>query len=41
MATKATRRLQSTRTPLHIAFELSLKDWKLAFSVGLADSPGG
>lgn len=39
MATKATRRLQSTRTPLHIAFELSLKDWKLAFSVGLADRP--
>ena len=39
MTTKATRRVQSTRTPLHLAFELSLKDWKLAFSVGLADPP--
>jgi len=39
MATKATRRRQSTRTRLHIAFELSLKDWKLAFSTGLAEPP--
>lgn len=39
MATKATRRLQSTRPTLHIAFELSLNDWKLAFGVGLADPP--
>ncbi len=39
MATKATRRRQSTRTRLHIAFELSLKDWKLAFGTGLAEPP--
>ncbi|MDH3208752.1 MAG: IS110 family transposase [Gemmatimonadota bacterium] len=39
MTTKATRRGQSSRTRLHIAFELSLKEWKLAFSTGLAEKP--
>lgn len=39
MKTKATRRRQSTRIHLHLAFELSLRDWKLAFSTGLAATP--
>jgi transposase len=39
MTTKATRRRQSTRRRLYLAFELSLKDWKLAFSTGLGDKP--
>ena len=39
MSTKATRRRQSNRSRLYLSFELSLKDWKLAFSSGLADKP--
>jgi len=39
METKATRRRQSTRRRLYLSFELSLKDWKLAFSSGLGDRP--
>jgi transposase len=39
MKTKATRRTQFSRPRLFLAFELSLKDWKLAFSSGLAERP--
>ena len=39
MTTKATRRHQSSRSRLYLAFELSLKDWKLAFSSALGDQP--
>ena len=39
MSTKATRRNQSRSSRLYLAFELALKEWKLAFSSGLADKP--
>lgn len=39
MSTKATRRKQSRSSRLYLAFELALKDWKLAFCSGLADKP--
>ena len=39
MKTRATRPRQSTRSRIYLAFELSLKDWKLAFSCGFADKP--
>lgn len=39
MSTKATRRRQSSRSHLYLAFELSLKEWKLAFSSDLGDRP--
>lgn len=39
MSTKATRRSQSSRSRLYLAFELALKEWKLAFGSNLADKP--
>ena len=39
MSTKATRQRQSRASRLYLAFELALKEWKLAFSSGLADKP--
>ena len=39
MSTKATRRRQSRRSTLYLAFELALKEWKLAFSRDLGDKP--
>jgi transposase len=39
MKTRATRHRQSSRSRLYLAFELSLKDWKLAFSRGLGERP--
>lgn len=39
MKTRVTRREDSTRSRLYLAFELGLKEWKLAFSTSLADKP--
>ena len=39
METKATRRAQYNPKCMFLAFELALKDWKLAFSTRLADKP--
>ena len=39
MSTNATRRCQSKTSHLYVAFELALKEWKLAFSSGVADRP--
>ena len=39
MSTKGTRQRQSKACRLYLAFELALKEWKLAFSSGLADKP--
>lgn len=39
MKTKATRRTECNRSRLYLAFELSLNEWKLAFSSGLGGRP--